>query len=103
MIDKNATLTMKGGNMGELYKGDGRLRMARDLEEQWPGVVKTVRKYGRPQHEIVNKSLQFDTPLIRRTDIDWDNIAKEKLQMKIIKVDEIESERLELAVDNYNE
>lgn len=49
---KTGTMTMRGGNTDELYAGDGRLRMARSLERMWPGVVKTRRRFGRPQHSI---------------------------------------------------
>lgn len=55
LIKKKATMTCKGGNMEELYKGDGRLKMARSLEYQWqsiPGLVHTTRKFGRAQHHV---------------------------------------------------
>jgi len=48
LIKKMRTMTMKGGNTTELYKGDGRLKMARSLERLWPGVVTIGRRYGRP-------------------------------------------------------
>jgi len=70
-INKAPTLTMKGGNMEELYRGDGRLRMAKSLERQWPYISITRRRYNRPQHSIKNQWTRFDTPLIRRKDIDW--------------------------------
>lgn len=63
LIQKMATLTMKGGNTAELYKGDGRLRMARSLERQWPGVVETRRRFQRPQHYVKDNWRRFDTPL----------------------------------------
>lgn len=72
---KRPTMTVKGGNTDALYRGDGRLRMARMLERQWPGVVKTVRKFKRPQHAIVDQWARFDTPLKRRADVDWDALA----------------------------
>jgi len=46
-IDKQRTMTMKGGN-AEIYKGKGRLIMARLLEKIWPEHVKVVWKFGRP-------------------------------------------------------
>lgn len=67
LIKKKATMTCKGGNMEELYKGNGRLKMARSLEEQWasvPGLVKTTRKYGRAQHHVNWK--RFTHSLIRK-------------------------------------
>ena len=69
-------MTMKGGNTDKLYKGDGRLTMARSLEKMWPKVVETTRKFQRPQHHIQNNWQKFDTQLIRRKDIDWDNLQK---------------------------
>lgn len=49
---KTATMTMKGGNSDELYKDDGRLQMARSLQEQHPDVVRITRKWGRWQHQV---------------------------------------------------
>ena len=76
LIEKMHTMTMKGGNTDQLYKGDGRLTMARSLEKMWPRVVETTRKFKRPQHHIQNNWQKFDTQLIRRKDIDWENMQK---------------------------
>lgn len=78
LIWKMTSMTMKGGNTAELYKGDGRLKMARALERAWPGVVETKRRFNRPQHVVKNAWRSFDTPLKRRTDIDWDALALTK-------------------------
>jgi hypothetical protein len=43
---------MAGGNTDELYKDDGRLKMAESLREQHPDVVKITTKWGRPQHHV---------------------------------------------------
>ena len=75
LVWKMTTMTMKGGNSAELYKGDGRLKMARSLERAWPGVVETKRRFQRPQHVVKDSWRKFDTPLIRRKDIDWDALA----------------------------
>ena len=66
-------MSMKGGNATELYVGDGRLRMAREVKEAWPYVVEVKRVYGRPQHRIKFNWRHFDTQLQRRDDIDWNN------------------------------
>jgi hypothetical protein len=59
LIEKRATMTMRGGNMTELYSHqDGRLKMARSLERLWPGIVKTTRRFGRPQHWVCWKKLR---------------------------------------------
>lgn len=49
---KTRTLTMKGGNTDELYKDDGRLKMAQSLQEQHPDVAKITWKFGRWQHKV---------------------------------------------------
>ncbi len=58
----------KTGGQASVYAGDGRLKMARDLERVWPGVVKTTRRFQRPQHSISGSWTKFDTRLIRRKD-----------------------------------
>ena len=68
LIHKVTTMKMKGGNTAELYKGDGRLKMARSLERMWPGVVETKRRFGRPQHFIKDAWKRFTTPLKVRAD-----------------------------------
>lgn len=52
LADKIATLTMKGGNTDELYKGDGRLKMAMSLKEQHPDLVTVIMRWGRAQHHV---------------------------------------------------
>lgn len=49
---KSTTMTMKGGNTDELYKGDGRLKMAQSLVEQHPDVTSITWKWGRWQHHV---------------------------------------------------
>lgn len=83
MCDKQATMTMGGGNTAVLYQGDGRAKMARSLERLWPGVVETKRRFQRPQHVVKNGWQKFDTPLKRRKDIDWDKIKKEPHDYKM--------------------
>ena len=73
LIEKLTTMKAKGGNT-EKYQGDGRLKMARSLERQWPGIVTVDRRWQRPQHVVANNWRRFDTPLIRRDDIDWEAI-----------------------------
>jgi hypothetical protein len=47
---KQTTMTMKGGNTDELYKGDGRFDMAESLRLQHPDIVTIVQKWDRWQH-----------------------------------------------------
>lgn len=72
LAQKIKTMVVPGGNTDQLYQGDGRLRMARALERQWPHNVEVYRRFGRAQHRIRGNWRNFDTPLIRRDDIDWD-------------------------------
>lgn len=52
LIEKKTTMTMKGGNTDELYKDDGRLKMAQSLVEQHPDVAKITWKFDRWQHQV---------------------------------------------------
>lgn len=56
LAEKMPTMTMKGGNTEALYKlndgQDGRLLMARSLQEQHPDVTKIAWKWGRWQHQV---------------------------------------------------
>jgi hypothetical protein len=49
---KMATMSMKGGNTDELYKDDGRLKMAESLQAQHPDVVRIITRWGRAQHYV---------------------------------------------------
>lgn len=67
-INKMATMTMKGGNTDELYKDDGRLKMAESLKEQHPDVVSITRKWDRWQHHVDYRGFKKNR-LILRSDI----------------------------------
>lgn len=97
-VDKCCTLKQKGGNTDTVYQGNGRLTMSRSLERLWPGIVTTDRRFGRPQHKV--DWSKFDTQLIRRKDIDWDNMHLEakKYETKLVAVDEVKSEQLRRLV-----
>ena len=71
VIRKRPTMTMKGGNSIEHYaKADGRLLMAKILEREWPYIVKTKRRFNRPQHVVRNGWKNFDTPLRLKAGVD---------------------------------
>lgn len=76
MINKMKTMMMKGGNATELYKGDGRLKMARSLERVWPYVVTVDRRFQRPQHKVRDEWKKFDTPLIPCKNFDKSKLPK---------------------------
>jgi len=69
LAGKAPTMTMRGGNTDELYKQnadfDGRLEMARSLQQQHPDVVKITRKWGRWQHQVDYKPFKGNS-LVRR-------------------------------------
>lgn len=56
LCDKLGTMKLKGGNTDELYRQDGtfdgRLEMAKSLQQQHPDVTTIKRKWGRWQHSV---------------------------------------------------
>jgi hypothetical protein len=60
----------------------------------WPQYVRTVVKFGRPHHDIKWKTF-FKHPLIRRKDIDWDNLKPKEFGMKLKKVGMIQNKQLD--------
>jgi len=98
-IDKMTTLTMKGGNMETLYKGDGRLKMARSLERKWPRVVTTKRRFQRPQHVIKSNWKYFDTPLKKKKGL---KIEKKDYGLKLVQKNEVKSEYLKKLLRGDN-
>jgi hypothetical protein len=60
IADKATTMLMKGGNTAELYRGDGRLKMAESLAEQHPDVARITRKWGRWQHHVNYKPFKYN-------------------------------------------
>lgn len=68
LAEKQGTMLMKGGNTDELYQGDGRLRMAQELVEQHPDVVRISKKWGRYQHLVDYRP--FKANLLQRKP-DW--------------------------------
>jgi len=93
LILKMRTMTMKGGNATELYKGDGRLKMARSLERNWPGVVETKRRFQRPQHVIKGAWRGFDTQLKRKSDLELSSEPNE-FGMSLKQLKETKNEEL---------
>ncbi len=96
---KMTTMTMKGGNSDELYKGDGRLKMARSLERAWPGVAETKRRFQRPQH-VVNWA-KFSAPLKRKPGVDFDALPKvDEFGMDLRQLKETKSPTLRALVES---
>ena len=64
--DKQATMTMKGGNSTEYQNLDSRAYGSRTLQARWPGIVTLTNKYGRPHFHIKDNWQSFqDIPLIK--------------------------------------
>jgi hypothetical protein len=96
---KIRTMTMKGGNTDTLYRGDGRLKMARALERMWPGVVETRRRFQRPQHIVKDAWKRFDTPLKLKPGIDLAALEPNEYGMQLRQVKPIKSEALRKLVE----
>jgi hypothetical protein len=65
LAEKMPTMTMKGGNTEELYKDDGRLKMAESLQKQHPTITKVRWKWGRYQHQVNYDRFKYNK-LIRK-------------------------------------
>jgi hypothetical protein len=83
LIEKMASMVMKGGNTDQLYKGDGRLKMARSLERVWPHVVGVDRRFKRPQHVVSDSWRKFDTPLKLKDGIDLNSIKPNEYGLRL--------------------
>jgi len=95
VTQKCRTMTVKGGNTADLYQGDGRLKMARSLERLWPGVVKTSRRFQRPQHVVRDAWRRFDTPLRPKPGVDLAQLPPvDERGMALVQVAPIRSPRL---------
>jgi hypothetical protein len=89
LIEKVATMTMKGGNMESLYKADGRLKMARSLQRQWPYAIETKRRYNRPQHYVRKIWRGFDTPLKLKSGINLSELEANEYDLELIKLRDV--------------
>lgn len=71
LCKKMPTMKMKGGNTEALYKldnEDGRLLMAKSLQEQHPDVTQIKRRWGRWQH-VVNYKTFKNNKLIKKENV----------------------------------
>ncbi len=68
LCGKASTMTMKGGNTDELYKDDGRLKMAQELVAQHPDVASVSRKFKRVQHHVDYRYFVAHNRMKRRSD-----------------------------------
>lgn len=65
LAKKMTTLLMKGGNTDELYKDDGRLKMAKSLTEQHSDIATITYRWNRWQH-LVDYSSFKKNKLVRK-------------------------------------
>lgn len=64
LADKLRTMTVQGGNT-PIYQGDGRLKMAQELQMRHPDVVKITWKWGRWQHQVDYRPFKKNRPILR--------------------------------------
>jgi len=67
--EKAGTMTLKGGNTDELYADDGRLKMAKSLQEQHPDICTITWKFNRWQHQV-NYAVFEKNKLIRKKNVE---------------------------------
>ena len=65
IANKPTTMTMKGGNTDEIHAGDGMLKRAQYLHEEFPNIAKVAWRFGRWQHVVSYKSFK-DNKLIKK-------------------------------------
>jgi len=100
LMDTPATLTASGGQMA-VYKDDGRLKMSRDLERVWPGVVTTSRRFRRPQHAVKHNWAKFDNKLIRKKDFKVPK-GNNEYGMKLTSQGKVTDTKLQKLQKDYN-
>lgn len=83
LIEKSVTMTVKGG-MTPYYQGDGRYKMAKELQEKHPDVVKITRKWGRWQHQVDYRPFKGNR-LIKRKGVEIPE-GVNNYGMKLVKV-----------------
>ena len=64
LIDKLTTMTVKGGNT-DIYQGDGRLKMAQELQQRHPDVTTITWRWGRWQHQVDYRPFKSNRPILR--------------------------------------
>ncbi len=65
LAGKAVTMTVKGGNT-PIYQGDGRLRMAQELQMRHPDLVKITWKFGHWQHQVDYRPFKNNRPILKK-------------------------------------
>lgn len=97
LIEKMMTMKMTGGNLSDLYQGDGRLKMARSLERNWPGVISVDRRFRRPQHVVNGAWKKFDTELKLKHGINLAEIPPNEYGTRLVELKPVQSDALRRA------
>jgi hypothetical protein len=72
LAGKITTMRMKGGNTDQLYKDDGRKKMAESLQQCHPDIVKVVWKFNRWHHQVDYKNFKVNK-LIKKKNLNIQN------------------------------
>ena len=72
LAGKITTMRMKGGNTDQLYKEDGRKKMAESLQQCHPDIVKVVWKFNRWHHQVDYKKFKVNK-LIKKQNLNIQN------------------------------
>lgn len=86
LIRKSTTMTVKGG-MTPYYQGDGRYKMALELQRKHPDVVTITRKWGRYQHQVNYKPFKANK-LIKKPGIEIPEGPNE-YGMRLVRADSV--------------
>lgn len=65
LIEKRVTMSQAGG-MTPHYLGDGRYKMALELQQRWPNITKITRKWGRWQHSVDYGPFKRNKPRLKQ-------------------------------------
>lgn len=64
LIEKSVTMSVQGGNT-PVYLGDGRLKMAQELQAKHPDVTTITWKWGRWQHQVDYRPFKNNRPILK--------------------------------------
>ena len=82
---KVRTSVLRGGNSGEFYDKEGTLPKSKMLADVYPEYAKVKWRFSRIHHYVDYTPFKHNK-LIRKTNIDWDNLQPNNYGMKIKKI-----------------
>ena len=106
---KETTMTIAGGNTEDLYREDGRLKMAQSLVDQHPDIVKVSWKFNRYQHHVDYSPFK-NNKLIKKEDLvipkGINNYGMKLIELdnlnKLIKREEIRDEKENIEIEDVH-